>query len=188
VGLNKPGLVFVTGPGDEGMNRKHNKTTILYGSRVPVGTIWDGASAKSNICPGDYVNHTDWMDINGVPRSQTGEGRVGEIWKGSSIGPTADGRLGIDFCAPGDSVFTTYNPKSYWATFRFNLIRDGKGLLRARQRGECGESDDGGDYRVDAGGESKVECGGGETHFAGDGAQRQFYGSETECDLGLWKN
>jgi hypothetical protein len=128
VGPGKPGLVFVTGPGDEGVNRKHNRTTILNGVKVPVGTIWDGASARFNICPGDYVNHTDWTDIDGIPRSHSNEGRVGEIWKLSSIGPTADGRLGIDFCAPGDSVFTSYNPRSYWATFRFNLIQDGRGL------------------------------------------------------------
>src|SRR5208282_2878026 len=30
--------------------------------------------------------------------------------------------------APGDSVFTTYNTNSYWATFRFNEIQDGNGL------------------------------------------------------------
>jgi hypothetical protein len=47
---------------------------------------------------------------------------------GSSIGPTFDGRLGIDVSAPGDSVFTTYNPTSYFATFRFNLIQDGGGF------------------------------------------------------------
>ena len=44
------------------------------------------------------------------------------------MGPTADGRIGIDFCAPGDSVFTTYNPRSWWATFENNLVKDGGGL------------------------------------------------------------
>jgi Subtilase family len=44
------------------------------------------------------------------------------------VGPTFDGRFGVDVCAPGDSVFTTYAPNSYWATFRFNLIQDGGGL------------------------------------------------------------
>ncbi len=127
VGPGKPGLIFVTGPGDEGTNRKHRRTTVLNGKTVPVGTIWDGASAQFNICPGDYVNRTHWMDVDGVPRSHLQEGKVGEIWKLSSVGPTADGRVGIDFCAPGDSVFTTYNPRSHWATFRFNLIHDGNG-------------------------------------------------------------
>jgi hypothetical protein len=81
--------------------------------QVPVGTIWDGASARNNICPGDYVIRTEWTDIHGVARSHATEGSVGEIWEGSSVGPTADGRIGIDFCAPGDSVFTTYNPRSW---------------------------------------------------------------------------
>ena len=94
-----------------------------------LGNIWDGATAFRNICPGDYVVRTDYVDIDGIPRSLTflGEGNVGQIWKGSSAGPTYDGRLGVDFTAPGDSLFTTYNPTSYWATFRFNKIQDGLG-------------------------------------------------------------
>ena len=129
VGAGKPGLVFVTGPGDEGRTlRKDQRTTVVDGKQVPVGTIWDGASARNNICPGDYVIRTEWTDIHGVARSHATEGSVGEIWEGSSMGPTADGRIGIDFCAPGDSVFTTYNPRSWWATFENNLVKDGGGL------------------------------------------------------------
>jgi len=92
------------------------------------GSIWDGATARHNICPGDYVVRTEWTDIDGNPGSQLDQGKPGELWTGSSTGPTFDGRLGVDVCAPGDSVFTTYNPSSYWATFRGNLIHDGKGL------------------------------------------------------------
>ncbi|HEY9773151.1 MAG TPA: S8 family serine peptidase [Planktothrix sp.] len=128
VGPETSGLVFVTGPGDEGTDRKHRRTTILNGKQVPVGTIWDAASAHYNICPGDYVIRTEWTDVDGVPRANLGEGGVGDIWTGSSVGPTADGRIGIDICAPGDSVFTTYNPKSDWATYRYNLIHDGSEL------------------------------------------------------------
>ena len=92
-----------------------------------LGNIWDGATAFRSICPGDYVVRTDYADIDGIPRSNNAEGTVGQIWKGSSAGPTYDGRLGVDFTAPGDSLFTTYNPTSYWATFRFNKIQDGLG-------------------------------------------------------------
>ena len=93
------------------------------------GNIWDGATAFKNICPGDYVVRNDYVDIDGIPRSLTftGQGNVGEIWLGSSAGPTFDGRLGIDIASPGDSLFTAYNPTSYWATFRFNVIQDGLG-------------------------------------------------------------
>jgi subtilisin family serine protease len=31
----------------------------------------------------------------------------------------------VDVSAPGDSVITTYGPKWYWATFRFNLVQGG---------------------------------------------------------------
>jgi hypothetical protein len=101
--------------------------TFVYPGKL--GNIWDGATAFTNICPGDYVIRNDYVDIDGNPESLsfTGEGNVGEIWKGSSAGPTYDGRLGVDLTAPGDSLFTTYNPTSYWATFRFNLIQDGLG-------------------------------------------------------------
>ncbi len=92
------------------------------------GNIWDGATAHNNICPGDYVHRTNWTDIDNQPRSNTGQGNIGEIWKGSSTGPTIDGLRGIDLCAPGDSLFTVSNPTSYDATFRFNKINDGLGF------------------------------------------------------------
>jgi hypothetical protein len=92
-------------------------------SHVVPGTIWDGATAQANICPNSYVLRTKWTDINKVDRALVGEGEPGEIWKGSSVGPTVDGRLGIDFSAPGDRVIAAYAPKSYWATFRSNVVQ-----------------------------------------------------------------
>ena len=50
------------------------------------------------------------------------------MWRGSSIGPTWDGRVGVDLSAPGERTVTTYNPTSFWATSRFNLVADGGGL------------------------------------------------------------
>jgi subtilisin family serine protease len=95
---------------------------------VPGYTIWDLASATNNICPNDYVHRTNWVDIDGFPESNAGQGEIGQLWEGTGTGPTYDGRTGIDVSAPGDSVFTTYNTNSYWETFRFNLIQDGLGL------------------------------------------------------------
>jgi minor extracellular serine protease Vpr len=92
------------------------------------GSIWDGAVAQYNICPNSYVLNNNWTDIDGVPRSVTGEGNVGELWLGSSVGPTFDGRLGVDISAPGDFVMTTYNPTSFWATLRFNMVQGGGGF------------------------------------------------------------
>jgi hypothetical protein len=80
-----------------------------------------------NICPGDYVIRTNWTDIDGIARSLTTQGALGEIWKGSSAGATFDGRLGVDLAAPGDSLFTTNAPNSYYGTARYNLIQDGNG-------------------------------------------------------------
>lgn len=95
---------------------------------VPGSTVWDLASAANDICPNDYVHRTNWVDIDGIPRSNADQGNLGQLWEGTGIGPTYDGRTGVDVSAPGDSVFTTYNTNSYWATFRFNEIQDGNGL------------------------------------------------------------
>jgi minor extracellular serine protease Vpr len=91
-------------------------------------TIWDGASAAHDIAPNSYVLRNSWTDVDGIPRTFVGEGLPGELWKGSSIGPTYDGRIGVDFSAPGDRTISTYSPTSYWATFRSNLVQDGAGL------------------------------------------------------------
>jgi hypothetical protein len=111
-----------------------NPSTIGNASRanrfrtfVAPGSIWDGATSLYNICPGDYVGRTEYTDIDGVLRSRRSEGNIGELWLGSSTGPTFDGRLGIDVCAPGEVLFTTYDPKSFYSTARFNLIQGGQG-------------------------------------------------------------
>jgi hypothetical protein len=95
---------------------------------VVPGSISDGPTAHNNIAPNSYVVRTNWTDLDGVPQAITSEGNPGELWLGSSVGPTFDGRLGVDVSAPGTSVFTTYNPTSYFAAFRNNLIQDGGGF------------------------------------------------------------
>lgn len=95
---------------------------------VTPGNIWDGATAHNNITPCDYVHRVGYTDIDGIPRSITGQGTVGSIWPGSSAGPTFDMRLGPDVCAPGNSLFATYAKNSEFATVRSNLIQDGGGF------------------------------------------------------------
>ena len=95
---------------------------------VTTGSIWDGATAFHNVAPNSYVLRTRWTDIDGNPQGLFGEGHVGELWTGSSVGPTVDGRIGVDVSAPGDRVITTYAPESHWASLRSNLIEGGGGL------------------------------------------------------------
>jgi hypothetical protein len=94
----------------------------------PGGSIWHGATARRNVAPNSYVIRTRWTGIDGNDHSLTGEGEIGELWTGSSVGPTVDGRIGVDVSAPGDRIVTTYAPRSHWATYRSNLIHDGGGL------------------------------------------------------------
>ena len=125
------GSTVTTGRFDATLNPSaaFNSTNVNFMlDHVAPGSIWDGASARNNVTPTDYVGRTSWVDIDGVSRSIAGQGTVGQIWAGASTGPTFDGRLGIDVAAPGDSIFTTFDPKSYYATFRSNMIQDGGGL------------------------------------------------------------
>jgi minor extracellular serine protease Vpr len=127
--LQLTGQTVVNGRFDATLN-----PTVFGGSAnrflnfVVPGSIWDGATGQYNICPNSYVLNNNWTDVDGIPRSLTGQGNVGELWRGSSVGPTFDGRLGVDISAPGDLVMTTYNPTSYWATFRFNMAFGSGGL------------------------------------------------------------
>ncbi len=89
------------------------------------GSIYDLASSLNNICPNSYLWRTNWTDIDNIPRTIRNQGVIGGLWNGSGVGPTFDGRVGIDVSAPGDSLITTYAPGSYFATFRFNLVQNG---------------------------------------------------------------
>ena len=94
----------------------------------PGKTIWSGAAARYNIAPNSYVFRTSWQGLTGSVYSVTNEGGLGDLWAGSSIGPTWDGRVGVDVSAPGERTITTYAPNSFWATSRGNLIADGQGV------------------------------------------------------------
>lgn len=122
------GSTVTTGRFDTTLVPSDLGTLNRFLTSVAPGSLWDGCAALHNICPNAYVNKTSWTDIDGIARSVNGQGNPGQIWTGSSIGPTFDGRTGIDVSAPGTDLVATYGPKSYFATFRGNLINDGAGL------------------------------------------------------------
>lgn len=95
---------------------------------VPGYSINDLASAEGAITPSDYVVDNSWTDIDGVFRDITGQGEDGELWLGSSEGPTHDGRLGIDFTAPGEVCFGAYMPDTFYSNFRFNIAENSNEL------------------------------------------------------------
>lgn len=132
---NGPYTVRLTGAqiNDGSFHASLNPSTIFGGLDnkfttfvVPGYTVWDLASAFNNITPNSYVLRPEWTDIDGTVRTFSGnEGGTGSLWAGSGIGPTYDGRTGITVSAPGNTNFTTYAPRSYFATLRFNLIPGG---------------------------------------------------------------
>lgn len=92
----------------------------------PGGTIWDLATSKNNICPNSYILRRQWTDIDGISRSYIGdENGVGSLWTGSGVGPTQDGRFGIDVSVPGNVNFGAYAEDSFFARIRGNRIDAG---------------------------------------------------------------
>jgi hypothetical protein len=95
---------------------------------VPEGSICDFASAEDIIVPTSYVLNNRWTDINGLARQRVGEGNPGEIWVGSSVGPTRDGRIGVDVAAPGEVNIGAYSPDTYYGSFDHLQIENSNGL------------------------------------------------------------
>lgn len=93
---------------------------------TPGSSIWYGATAEANIAPNSYVHRTAYVDVDGVTRTDQGDGApAGELWPGSSVGPTYDGRLGTTVSVPGNVNIGAYAPRSLFATIRANIVRDG---------------------------------------------------------------
>ncbi|RIK88922.1 MAG: hypothetical protein DCC67_00100 [Planctomycetota bacterium] len=103
-------------------------TPMPFQSHLAPGRLTDFASTTSAIVAGAHVLQTEYVDVDGLPREVVGEGQPGELWPGSSGGPTRDGRSpGVDVTAPGHNAFAAYAAESYWSTFRFNLAEGGAG-------------------------------------------------------------
>lgn len=95
---------------------------------VPGHSINDYASATLNIVPTDYVISPGWYDLNGIFRHFTGQGDPGEIWVGSSEGPTQDGRLAPDFATPGEIALCAHSPNTYYSRSPNILAQGSNGL------------------------------------------------------------
>ncbi|MEL7062138.1 MAG: S8 family peptidase [Bacteroidota bacterium] len=103
--------------------------TNRFGSFVVAGhSINDYTSAEEAITPTDYVVKNEWTDLNGNFRDITEQGEDGELWLGSSAGPTHDGRRGVDFATPGEVCFAAYQPDTWYHNASANLVQGGNGL------------------------------------------------------------
>lgn len=125
------GRTVVNGHFDATLNpsRESDASRVnFFENFVAGGSISDFAAAHNAVNDTCYVIRTTWKDVKGAARGLTNQGNVGEIWKGTSVGPTFDGRLGIDVSAPAEGIMTAYDPDSFWAVATANEIQDGNGL------------------------------------------------------------
>ncbi|MEM6771248.1 MAG: S8 family peptidase, partial [Bacteroidota bacterium] len=104
-----------------------SSTNRFTNTTMPGGNLASFSACFGTITPGDYVATNNYIDVNGVPRARTGEGLPGEIWLGSSVGPTMDGRDGVDFVAPGEISFGAYSDDSFYSSFTFAQVEGGDG-------------------------------------------------------------
>src|SRR5262249_4330405 len=82
---------------------------ITFNDHLVPGRLADYASTLSALVTGAHVMRTSYLDLDGIPREVSSEGRTGQLWAHSPAGPTRDGRLyGIDLSAPGHNVFAAY--------------------------------------------------------------------------------
>jgi hypothetical protein len=95
---------------------------------VPGHSINDYASALQAIVPTDYVHSNSYKDMSGATRNRTGEGAPGELWIGSSAGPTLDGRRGVDIAVPGELNVGAYSAGTYYSRFAHLLVEGGNNL------------------------------------------------------------
>ena len=87
-------------------NTVYNSTDNKFLTFVQPGhTVWDAAAAFNNISPNNYIY-----------KAGTG-GTVGDLWVGSGVGPTYDGRTGVDFSAPGEGSVVPLGADSYFSLF-----------------------------------------------------------------------
>jgi len=104
-----------------------NSPTSSFTDHLVPGTLTDIASTPSVVVVANHVLRTDWTDIQGIPRSITNQGAIGDRWIGSAEGPTRDGRLAVDISAPGENVFAPMGRDSVFSTFLSNQVMDGGG-------------------------------------------------------------
>ncbi|MEO0731215.1 MAG: S8 family peptidase [Bacteroidota bacterium] len=93
-----------------------------------LGSIADYGASPGVITPTDYVFNNGWTALDGSNFGFTDQGNLGEIWVGSSKGPTQDDRLGVDFAAPGEVLFGPYSPGSFYSRAASSLAQGGNGL------------------------------------------------------------
>ena len=111
-------------------NATLNPSTFSSDNKFTSHQVWgysinDFASAARAIVPTDYIVKNDWIDMDGIPREITGQGVEGGLWAGSSIGPTHDGRMGVDFAASGEVLYAAYSPNTYYSSNEWLLVQGG---------------------------------------------------------------
>ncbi|MBS1806809.1 MAG: S8 family serine peptidase [Acidobacteria bacterium] len=105
-------------------------TQLAPGVSDGLSSVASPATARRAISVGNFVTKTEYVDLNGVTRTRTQQGGVGQLAISSSLGPSRDGRLTPMLTAPGSYLASTrsadYTVDSYTggAVLPENLTND----------------------------------------------------------------
>ena len=149
------------------------------------GSIWHGAAAKHNICPGDYVIRTDYVAADGRSVSLDKAGVVGELWKGSSVGPTIDGSSLL--CPRRPCIYDLWNGVGLGAVkvcLEFHRHRSRMDLWTSKCC-QCGCPGGRGSHRAHAAGQPRTRRNSGSRGPVQDGQTRSLHRRSSKLELGI---
>lgn len=108
------------------LNPSTDKNNNKFTSHVVNGyALNDFTAAYKVISPTDYVVKNNYTDMDGINREFNGQGNPGELWTGSSWGPTQDGRMKVDFAACGELLYAAYSPGTWYSHYPHLLVQGG---------------------------------------------------------------
>lgn len=119
----------ISGPGSfhATLNSSVHYNNNKFLSHIVEGySLNDYTSAEKVISPTDYVVKNDWYSMDGNYHQMTGQGDPGELWIGSSWGPTHGEEQGVDFAACGEVLYAPYSPNTWYSNFPHLLLQGGE--------------------------------------------------------------
>lgn len=109
------------------LGRAFLTSSIVFNDHLVPGRVNDVTSTLGVIGACVYVARDQYVDIQHGVHQLAAEGATGDLWLKSSGGPTRDGRMPVDVCAPGQNAYAPLATDSAWSTIPTVLPVEGVG-------------------------------------------------------------